>query len=115
MLAAEIAVAAGIIVATVYLASIVRSLRRARREMQRHGGAQLSQAALVHDQVFVDQEAGMFWKAAAGLVLSTLALVLLMTGPALWYLVPFLSIATAIAVIAAFALDSDTGPMVAEE
>lgn len=105
MIAAYLSVGAGIVVAIAYIVSVWRGLTNAKAEMIRHGGAQIGEIQETEDQIFFDQEVGSLYKSAAGVVLSTVALVLLILSPTLWYLVPFLSIGTAIAVIAAFIVE----------
>lgn len=109
MTAVYVATIVGIIVAAIYIWSVVRGLKRARQEMAVYGGAQLGQIEAVKDGVYEAQEAGLGWKTATGLVLSVIALALIVTSPVLWYIVPFLSIATAIAVIVAFAIEERSG------
>lgn len=114
MTAVYLATFVGIVVAVIYIWSVFRGLSRARKEMAVHGGAQLGQIEAVNDSVYHEQEAGLGWKTATGLVLSILALALVVTSPKLWYAVPFLSIATAIAVIAAFAIEERTSKAAAK-
>ena len=97
----------GIVVAVTYIIVLFRGFDKTKREMSLYGGGQLGETQLVDDEVFDSQEGGVLWKAAAGLVLSTLVLMLLLASPKLWYAVPFLSFGTAIAVIVAFFADRD--------
>ena len=106
MTAAYIALIAGIVVGVVYVIAVWRGLISAKREMTKHGGAQIGEIQDVKEQVFAEQEAGVLLKSLAGVVLSTVALVLLIASPVFWYLVPFLSIGTAVAVIVAFAVEA---------
>jgi hypothetical protein len=105
MIAAYVAVIAGVVVGAVYLWTVLDGLLHARAEMKAHGGGKLGAVHSVPDQVYRDQEKGLLVQSAAGVVLSTLALAVLALGPVTWYLVPFLSIGTAIAVIVAFAVE----------
>jgi len=66
---------------------------------------------LVDDHVFNQQEIGVLWKAAAGLILSAIVLWLITVSPAVWYVVPFLGLGTSLAVILAFILDKDPVPL----
>jgi hypothetical protein len=98
----------GMMVAVTYIIVLFRGFDKTKREMSLYGGGQLGETQLVDDEVFDSQEDGVLWKAAAGLVLSTLVLMLLLASPMVWYVVPFLSFGTAIAVIVAFSADRDT-------
>jgi hypothetical protein len=106
MTAVYVAIVAGIVVAAIYLWSVTNGLVAARTEMATFGGGQLGQIQTVPDRLLKEQERGLIWQSAAGVVLSTLALVLLVIGPVFWTLVPFLAIGTAITVIVAFAIES---------
>jgi hypothetical protein len=106
MIAAYISLIAGAVVSLAYLIAVWRGLISAKQEMARYGGAQIGEIKAVDDQVFRAQESGILWKSVAGVVLSTAALVVLILSPSFWYLVPFLGIGTAVAVIAAFAVES---------
>jgi len=110
MTAAYISLIVGIVVAIVYVVAVWRGLINAKREMARHGGAQIGEIQDVKEQVFTQQEPGALLKSAAGIVLSTVALVLLIWSPVFWYLVPFLSIGTAVAVIVAFIVEARGEP-----
>ncbi len=106
MTAAYIALFAGIVVAVVYVVAVWRGLIGAKREMAEYGGARIGEIRDVNEQVFSNQERGILFKSVAGIVLSTVALILLAVNPVFWYLVPFLSIGTAVAVIAAFIVEA---------
>jgi predicted Kef-type K+ transport protein len=110
MIAAYLALVAGIIVAIAYLIVIFRGFHKSKAEMAAHGGAQLGEVQLVGDNVFDEQEVGILWKAAAGLILSGAVLWLVTLSPVVWYAVPFLGLGTSLAVIAAFQLDRDPAP-----
>ena len=105
MIAAYIATALGLVVGAVYLWVVLQGLITAKNDMVTHGGGRLGTVQHVPDKVFRDQEKGLLLQSAAGVVLSTLALLLLALGPVYWHIVPFLSIGTAIAVIVAFAVE----------
>jgi hypothetical protein len=66
---------------------------------------------LVDDHVFNQQEIGVLWKTAAGLILSAIVLWLITVSPAVWHVVPFLGLRTSLAVILAFILDKDPVPL----
>lgn len=107
MTTAYFALVTGIVVAIAYLVVIFHGFRKSKAEMAAHGGAQLGEVQIVGDSVFDDQESGIIWKAAAGLILSGVVLWLVTLSPAVWYAVPFLGLGTSLAVIAAFQLDKD--------
>ncbi|MGB7102094.1 MAG: hypothetical protein WBD95_25445 [Xanthobacteraceae bacterium] len=110
MSVAYVALVLGIVVAIAYLAVMYRGFGKSKAEMAAHGGAQLGEVQLVEDRVFKDQEIGIVWKAAAGLVLSIVVLWLISVSPSIWYAVPFLGLGTSLAVIVAFMLDKDPAP-----
>jgi hypothetical protein len=101
------ALIAGTVVTIVYLTVVLRGFRKSKVEMAAFGGAQLGEVQLVGENVFKDQEEGIVWKAAAGLVLSGVVLWLVTLNSVFWYVVPFLGLGTSTAVIAAFLLDKD--------
>jgi hypothetical protein len=105
MIAVIIALVLGAIVSVAYVWSLVGGVAQARREMSVHGGADLGEAQRIDQGVLERQEVGLFWKSAAGVGLSILAIALIAVHPALWYVLPFLSLGTALAVVAAFAID----------
>jgi hypothetical protein len=104
---AYVAVIAGIAVTLVYIAMVYLGFRKSKVEMAAHGGAQLGEVSLVGDEIFDEQVGGLFWKGAAGLVLSVIALWLISVSASVWYLVPFLGLGTSLAVITAFLIDKD--------
>ncbi len=107
MSAAYLALILGIIVAVVYLVVIYRGFGKSKAEMATFGGAQLGEVALIDDRVFKEQEIGIVWKSAAGLILSGVILWLISVNASIWYVVPFLGLGTSLAVILAFLLDKD--------
>jgi cation transporter-like permease len=107
MSVAYVALAAGIIVTVAYLVVIFRGFSKSKAEMAAFGGARLGQVHHVDDRIFKDQERGIDWKAAAGLVLSSVILWLVSVNASVWYAVPFLGLGTSLAVILAFILDKD--------
>jgi hypothetical protein len=102
MTAFVIALAVGIVTAIAYVALAARALARVRRQVL-GAGPDLPERAHVYD----GQRDGFTWKAAGGVIASTLVIVLISTGSAWWYLVPFLAIGSSLAVIAAFLLDPE--------
>ena len=70
MSVAYLALGAGIVVAIAYLAVIYRGFGKSKAEMAAYGGAQLGEVTLTDDRVFKEQEIGIIWKSAAGLILS---------------------------------------------
>jgi hypothetical protein len=107
MTVAYVALVLGIIVTIAYLVVIYRGFGKSKAEMAAYGGAQLGEVSLVDDRVFKEQEVGVIWKAAAGLVLSIVVLWLISLSASIWYAVPFLGLGTSLAVIVAFMLDND--------
>jgi hypothetical protein len=75
--------------------------------MAAYGGARLGEVTLTDDRVFKEQEIGIIWKSAAGLILSGAILWLISINADVWYVVPFLGLGTSLAVILAFILDKD--------
>jgi hypothetical protein len=107
MSVAYLALGAGIVVAITYLAVIYRGFGKSKGEMAAYGGAQLGEVTLTDDRVFKEQEIGIIWKSAAGLILSGVILWLISVKANIWYAVPFLGLGTSLAVILAFILDKD--------
>jgi hypothetical protein len=107
MSVAYLALGAGIVVAIAYLAVIYRGFGKSKGEMAAYGGAQLGEVTLTDDRVFKEQEIGIIWKSAAGLILSGVILWLISVNANIWYAVPFLGLGTSLAVILAFILDKD--------
>jgi hypothetical protein len=104
---AYVALILGLIVSVAYIFVIYRGFGASKVEMATHGGAQLGEVSLVDDRVFKEQEIGIVWKAAAGLVLSVVVLWLISVSASIWYVVPFLGVGTSLAVIVAFMIDKD--------
>lgn len=89
MTAFVIALAVGAVVTAVYIALAVRDIRRLRAAGPDLGGE-------------LGGSDGFTWKAGIGVALSVLLLVGISVSPAIWYVLPFLAIGSAIAVIVAF-------------
>lgn len=100
MVAFYIALVVGLVTAVVYVTLAVQAFARVRRSVL-DGTAEIADPVDVYD----GQSVGFAWKAGAGVVASTLVIVLISSGPGWWYLVPFLAIGTALAVIVAFLVD----------
>ena len=96
-----------LVVAIAYLTVIYRGFGKSKAEMAAYGGAQLGEVTLTDDQVFKEQEVGIIWKSALGLILSGAILWLITVNANIWYAVPFLGLGTSLAVILAFILDKD--------
>lgn len=96
-----IALLAGIAVAVAYLYLVKDGFERVRRDYD-------DEAAGVPRTAEVDYELqgrGFSWVAGGGVVASTTLLVLASYTGAVWYLLPFLAIGTAVAVVSAFLVD----------
>jgi hypothetical protein len=95
-----IGLAAGLLTAIVYVAVAGRAFLRIRSEIL--AGADSPDADIAD---YRRQGRNFGWKAAGGVVVSTLLLALVSTAGWTWYLLPFLAIGTSITVIVAFLLD----------
>src|SRR4051812_33305832 len=100
MTAFYIAAAVGAVVVITYLGLALRSFLHVRRQVLNGIGDDLG-----NDQVFGSQGGRFSWKAGGGVLASMAILSALALGPAIWYLVPFLAIGSAVAVVVAFILD----------
>jgi hypothetical protein len=106
-LASYAALCIGAVIALVYMIVLLKGLEQSKREMSLYGGSALGEVQVFDDALFDDQESGVLWRAGIGLVLSTVVLMLLLASPMFWYVVPFLSFGTAIAVVLAFLTDRE--------
>lgn len=104
MLAFWIAVALGAVVSIAYLTLAWRSFKSVRGRVLA-GIAEETPG----DKVFDDQKQGFNWKASGGVLASIAVISGLALGGGWWYLVPFLAIGSAIAVVVAFLYDETTG------
>jgi hypothetical protein len=95
-----LALVIGLATAAVYVTLAVQAFLRVRREILA-GVDQHAESAPESDRGY--RHFG--WKAAGGVVASTLLLVLVSTNGLTWYLLPLLAIGSSIAVIIAFLLD----------
>jgi hypothetical protein len=100
MVAFWIAVVLGGITAIVYLALALRSFRRVRRSVLAGAVDEIGD-----DATFSRQGGDFTWKAGAGVVASITVIACLSLGGGWWYLVPFLAIGSAVAVVVAFLYD----------
>ena len=95
MTAFIIALVAGVVVAALYVTLAVRDIGRLR-----------TAGALPDDTSEVGGSDGFTWKAGIGVAISILLLVGISVSSAVWYLLPFLAIGSAVAVILAFLEDA---------
>ena len=100
MTAFIIALVAGIIVAAIYLGLVVKSFVDIRGRILSGIGDDLGS-----DEIYDAQAGGFTVKAGLGAIASIIVIALIGLTPSIWYLVPFLAIGTAIAVIEAFLVD----------
>jgi hypothetical protein len=103
MAAFWIAAVVGAITAVLYLGLALRSFLRVRRRIL--GGAA---DELGTDATYDGQGGDFTWKAGLGVVISITLIACLSLGGGWWYLVPFLAIGSAIAVVVAFLYDEMT-------
>jgi hypothetical protein len=97
-----LALAAGFIIAVAYLGLVVEEFLRSRREyLAGIGGADDAHDPLEYER----QEGGFSWVAAGAVVVSTLLIVLISVTGRAWYILPLLSLGSAVAVIVAFVSD----------
>jgi hypothetical protein len=102
MTAFYVALALGVVVAVAYVVLAGREFWRIRAETM---SATPAAAGGEPDEMNEAQGRLFGWKAAAGVVASTLVLVAVSITPTAWYLLPFLAIGSSIAVIVAFVID----------
>ncbi|UJA18982.1 hypothetical protein HJD18_01340 [Thermoleophilia bacterium SCSIO 60948] len=95
-----IALAVSAVVGVAYIALAARSFFAIRTRVL--AGAP---DGLGSDAVFAAQGHGFNWKAAVGVIVATTVLSLLALGPFFFYVIPFLAIGSAIAVVVAFVID----------
>lgn len=108
MTAFYIALVLGGLVAFAYVALGYEEFQRARRTY----GEEVEVAA---DSDLDAQGRGFTWVALGGVVVSTTLLVLISHGSWSWYVLPFLSIGSAAAVVVAFLADREDAELPAEE
>ena len=100
MIAFYIALVLGGIIAVAYLALGYAEFQRARKTY----GAAVETAT---DDELEAQGRGFTWVALGGVVVSTSLLVLISHTGWAWYILPFLSLGSALAVVAAFVVDRE--------
>jgi len=108
MTAFYIALVLGGIVAVAYIALGFEEFQRARRTYGESGG-------VASDDDLDAQGRGFTWVALGGVVVSTTLLVLISHTSWAWYLLPFLSIGSALAVVVAFVVDREDAETVSSE
>lgn len=100
MTAFFIALVLGTLVAIAYLTLGYEEFRRARRTYD-------ASAETASDDDLDAQGRGFTWVALGGVIASTTLLVLISHTSWAWYILPFLSIGSALAVVVAFLVDRD--------
>lgn len=100
MAAFYIALVLGFPIAIAYVGLGIEEFRRARRT---YGAT----AEAVSDSDLDEQGRGFTWVALSGVVVSTTLLVLISHWSRSWYVLPFLSIGSALAVVVAFLVDRE--------
>jgi len=100
MTAFYIALVLGGAIAAAYITLGYAEFRRAR---QSYGEA----AEIATDEDLDSQGRGFTWVALGGVVVSTTLLVLISHTSWAWYILPFLSLGSALAVVAAFVVDRE--------
>lgn len=100
MIAFYIALALGVVIAAAYIALGFAEFQRAR---QTYGEA----ADPASGDDLDAQGRGFTWVALGGVVVSTTLLVLISHTSWAWYILPFLSLGSALAVVAAFVVDRE--------
>ena len=100
MTAFYIALVLGGVIAAAYVALGYAEFQRARRT---YGEA----TAVANDDDLDAQGRGFTWVALGGVVVSTTLLVLISHAGWAWYILPFLSLGSALAVVTAFVVDRE--------
>ncbi|HEX6519624.1 MAG TPA: hypothetical protein VF070_06345 [Streptosporangiaceae bacterium] len=103
MTAFWIALSIGIVVAATYLALVFDAFGRSRREFAAGTPAQADGDD--RPEVYERQGRNFSWMAGGGVIVSTTLLVLVSVAGWTWYILPFLGIGSAVAVILAFLID----------
>lgn len=97
-----VALVAGFVIAVAYLGLVVEEFLRSRREYL----ADVGNVDDAHDPLeYEKQEGGFSWVAAGAVVGSTILVVLISLSGKAWYILPLLSLGSAVAVIVAFLSD----------
>jgi hypothetical protein len=108
MIAFYIALVLGTAIAVAYIALGYSEFQRARRTY-----GETTEAASDHD--LDAQGRGFTWVALGGVVVSTTLLVLISHTSWAWYILPFLSLGSALAVVAAFVVDREAAEVQPQE
>jgi hypothetical protein len=103
MAAFWIAAVLGAVTAVLYLGLALRAFLRVRRTVLAGKADELGD-----DATYARQGGDFTWKAGAGVVASISVIAALSLGGGWWYLVPFLAIGSAVAVVVAFLYDELT-------
>ena len=103
MTAFWIAVVAGIVVGVVYLALGVQAFLQVRQDVLAQVESGVAQE--IDTTGLEDDNRAFTWKAAGGVLASTLVIVLLGVSPVFWYLPAILAVGSAVAVVTAFVID----------
>jgi len=103
MFAFYVALAVGTVVAATYLYLVYDAFRRTRKEYDEPALVLEDDPADSYDR----QGRGFSWVAGGGVVVSSTLLILASVTSAAWYVLPFLGIGSAIAVVVAFLHDRD--------
>jgi hypothetical protein len=101
MIYVVVGIVISVIVSVLYIGSIWSAFRRVKEESQQS----LRKETASEELSQLEQERVFSWKALASIVLSSLILFLIGKYPIVWNLVPFITIGTSVAIIAAFALE----------
>lgn len=107
MVAFVIALIVGLGVAAAYVALATDSFRDVRRKTIAAAASGEPLTDPHDDSVYAEQGGDFAWKASLGVIASIVLLVLIGVDPVFWYVLPFLSIGTAMAVVVAFVVDRD--------
>ncbi|HKY58496.1 MAG TPA: hypothetical protein VJL80_10685 [Aeromicrobium sp.] len=99
MIAFYIALVLGGVIAAAYIALGYAEFQRARKSYD--------QTAVTSEEDLDAQGQGFTWIALGGVVASTTLLVLISHTSWAWYILPFLSLGSALAVVAAFVVDRE--------
>ena len=103
MIALTLALGIGLVVAVAYVTLGYQELQRARRSYDDTPAAAADDVA-----IFEEQEGRFTWVALGGVIVSTGLLALISVWSPAWYLLPFLSIGSAAAVVVAFLRDRES-------
>jgi len=108
MIAFYIALVLGVVIAVAYIALGYAEFQRARKS---YG----EEAETASDGDLDAQGRGFTWVALGGVVVSTTLLVLISHTSWAWYILPFLSLGSALAVVTAFVVDREEATTQSQE